>query len=152
FSDAEDNGFDARNLEHSGLDMSIVGSYADLSVLATDNLEGAVLNINTNNAVEYTMTFSHIQGNMTLTDNVTGAVIAMEEGATYTFAAQPNAQLNGRFAINAVRTMPTNNERITINPAAKGVYTMMGQYVGETANWHALPAGVYVVDGVRVSK
>lgn len=152
FSDAEDNGFDARNLEHSGLDMSVAGSFADLSVLATDNLEGALLNINTNNAVEYTMTFSHVQGDMTLTDNMTGVVIALQEGATYTFAAQPNAQLNGRFAINADRKVPTNMDKVKAAPAAKGIYTIMGQYVGEATNWNALPAGIYIVDGVRVSK
>ena len=37
----------------------------------------------------------------------------------------------------------------TVN-APKAIYTIMGQYVGQ--DWNTLPAGVYVVDGVKVVK
>ena len=46
--------------------------------------------------------------------------------------------------------MPTALENAEVKANVKGVYTLMGQYLGEKID--KLPAGVYVVDGVKVVK
>ena len=73
------------------------------------------------------------------------------EGAAYNFFAQSNETIEGRFEIVSRQEMPTAVETVeeTVN-TPKAIYTIMGQYVGQ--DWNALPAGVYVVDGVKVVK
>ena len=44
----------------------------------------------------------------------------------------------------------TSIDNTTDNAKANGIYTLLGQYVGEDFN--ALPAGVYIVNGVKVVK
>ena len=43
----------------------------------------------------------------------------------------------------------TGAEDIRAEKVAKGIYTIMGQYLGEMNIWSSLPAGVYVVDGEK---
>jgi len=96
------------------------------------------------------MTFSGIEGELAIRDNATGAIIAMEEGASYEFAAQPNSAIEGRFEIVGRNNAPTAIDDVEVKANVKGIYTIMGQYLGE--NFNILPAGVYVVNGVKIVK
>ena len=125
----------------------------NLAALGTNNLLGTMLSLQTTDAVAYTLEFSNVRGEeLAIKDNVTNKITLMREGATYSFVAENNATLEGRFQIVGRHEMPTAVETIEETAAPKAIYTVMGQYVGETTDWNNLPAGVYVVDGVKIVK
>jgi hypothetical protein len=147
-------GDDVEKLMGNGLNFYAADENYNYNLLATDNVLGTLLTIQTVEDMNYTMTFDRVNGEIyALRDNITNAVVLMNEGATYNFTAQPNATMEGRFQIVSRQEMPTAVETVeeTVN-APKAIYTIMGQYVGETTEWNNLPAGVYVVDGVKVIK
>jgi hypothetical protein len=152
YSDAYDRGYDAIKYMNENCFNTYVGVNGEnYGTVATDNLEGKMLSIKTNNELAYTMTFDFVAGEeYALRDNLTGNVIAIEEGATYEFAAQPNSTVEGRFEIVAAAKMPTAIENTEVKANAKGIYTLTGQYLGE--DFEAVPAGVYVVNGVKIVK
>lgn len=152
YSDAYDRGYDAIKYMNENSFNTYVGVNGEnYGTVATDNLDGKMLSIKTNNELAYSVTFDFVAGEeYALRDNLTGNVIAIEEGATYEFAAQPNSTVEGRFEIVSVAKMPTAIENTEVKTNVKGIYTLTGQYVGE--NFEALPAGVYVVNGVKIVK
>lgn len=153
YTDDFEDGADVEKLMNEGMNLYVEGDMT-YSMLYTDNLVGTILTLQTAEDINYTMTFGKVNGELyALRDNMTNALILMSEGATYNFTAQPNATLEGRFQIVSRQEMPTAVETVedTVN-APKAVYTVMGQYVGETSDWNSLPAGVYVVDGVKIVK
>lgn len=150
FSDEYDLKADARKMENAGMNIYADGSFDYLAVMATNDLMGQTLSFKAGNEAQYTMTFSGIEGELAIRDNATGAIIAMEEGASYEFAAQPNSAVEGRFEIVPAAKMPTAIENTEVKANVKGIYTLTGQYVGE--DFKALPAGVYVVNGVKIVK
>ena len=152
YSAEYEDGYDAEKLMNEGMNLYVAGDM-NLSMLYTDDLQGTLLSLETGDDVNYTLTFGKVNGEVyALRDNLTNAVVLMNEGATYNFTAQPNATLDGRFQIVSRQEMPTAVETIEETVAPKAIYTVMGQYVGETTDWNNLPAGVYVVDGVKVIK
>ncbi len=152
YSDAYDRGYDAiKYMNENCFNTYVSINGEDYGTVATDNLEGKMLNIKTNNELAYALTFEFVAGEeYALRDNATNQVIAIEEGATYEFAAQPNSTIEGRFEIVSVAKMPTAIENTEVKVNVKGIYTLTGQYLGE--NFEALPAGVYVVNGVKIVK
>jgi hypothetical protein len=122
-----------------------------LGIIATDNLEGTALTLNTKDQTSFTMTISHVNGmDYAIRDNLTGTEIAMVEGATYMFSVPANTTVEGRFEIVPMAKMPTAIENIEETAAVKGIYTVSGQFVGN--DYHSLPNGVYVVDGQKIVK
>ena len=152
YSDAFDNGYDAsKYMNPNTINVFANQNGIDLGTVASDNLNGKTLSLNTNGELAYTMSFKNVEGEeYAIRDNVTGAVINIEEGATYEFAAQPNSTVEGRFEIVAIAKLPTAIENTEVKANVKGIYTIMGQYLGE--NFDILPAGVYVVNGVKIVK
>ena len=152
FSDAYEKGYDAvKYMNERAINMYSTIDGEDYSNVATDNLMGKKLNIQTVNTLNYTISFAKVSGEeYALRDNVTGSVVAIEEGVTYAFSAQPNATIGGRFEIVGRNMVVTGVENIENNADAKGIYTVLGQYVGEDFN--ALPAGMYIVNGVKIIK
>ena len=151
-TDAFENGYDVVKFmnEHT-LNLYTTLAGEEFSSVVTDNLEGKTLNLKTNSELSYTISFENVEGEeYALRDNATGAIIAIENGVTYEFAAQPNSTVEGRFEIISVAKMPTAIENTEVKANAKGIYTIMGQYLGE--DFEALPAGVYVVNGVKIVK
>lgn len=73
----------------------------------------------------------------------------MTETATYEFMADANTTIDDRFEIVGKSDVPTMIEVVENNAVATGIYTIMGQYVGETSMWNTLPAGMYIVDGQK---
>ena len=152
FSDGYENGYDATKfMNENAINMYSTLEGENYSVVATDNIDGKMLTIQTNNGVNYTLSFDNVNGEAyAIRDNVTNQVIAIEDGATYEFAAQPNSVVEGRFEIVVRQNMPTAIENTEVKANVKGIYTVMGQYVGE--DFEILPAGIYVVNGVKIVK
>jgi len=99
------------------------------------------------------LTFSNVSGKeYAIKDMQTGIVTAMEEGNSYEFVASANSTINNRFQIVGRQNVTTSIDETTIQTKAQGVYTILGQYVGDINMWNTLPSGVYVVDGVKVVK
>ena len=152
YSDEYEKGFDAvKFMNERQINLYTTIDNENLGYVATDNIEGKLISMQTVKALNYTMSFENVNTEAyAIRDNVTGAVIAIEEGATYEFAAQPNSVVEGRFEIVSVAKMPTAIENTEVKANVKGIYTLTGQYVGE--DFKALPAGVYVVNGVKIVK
>jgi len=152
FSDAFEKGYDSEKyMNEKALNMYATVNDVDYSVIATDNLAGKALTIQTVASVNYTMSFAKVNGETyAIRDLMTNIVTPMTEGNTYTFAAQPNTTIEGRFVIVPMQNMPTDVETVETTTAAKGIYTVMGQYVGE--DFDILPAGMYIVNGVKIVK
>jgi len=152
FSDAIDKGYDASKfMNEQGVNIFATVDGSNFSAVATDNVEGKMLSIRTANEAIYTLSFSNVNGaEYAIRDNVTNQVIAIEEGASYEFAAQPNSVIENRFEIIPIAKVPTAIENAGVMVNKKGIYTITGQYLGE--DFEALPAGVYVVNGVKIVK
>jgi hypothetical protein len=152
FTDAMEKGYDGEKyMNENALNMYATVNGADYTAVATDNVEGKTVTIKTIEAVNYTMSFAKVNGEeYAIRDNVTGKVIAIEEGTTYEFAAQPNSTVEGRFEIVPASKVATAIENTEVKANVKGIYTITGQYLGE--NFDILPAGIYVVDGVKIVK
>ena len=152
FSDAFESGFDATKYFNDGkvnVYVSVDGEkYSDV---VTNSLEGKTISMKTSDDAFYTISVEYVNnGEYALLDKETNAVIAIEEGASYEFAAQPNSTIEDRFEIIGVNKVPTAIDNTEVVKGVKGIFSITGMYMGEDFN--ALPAGVYVVDGVKVVK
>ena len=150
YSEGYDRGADAEKYMNANFNIYANAAGRDLAMVATDDMEGTELTFAAGNAVNYTMTFANVEGEYVLVDNLNNNQIAIAEGGTYTFAAQPKSTVAGRFAIVPMAKMPTAIENTEVKANVKGIYSITGMYLGE--DFKALPAGVYVVDGVKIVK
>jgi len=151
-SDAFESGYDAEKyMNRKSLNLYADVDGINLSSVVTDNLLGKTLSLQTVNDMYYTMTFDNVEGNeYALLDKATNSVVAITNGASYAFSAQPNTTVENRFEIVSIHKVPTAVENVEAAVKARGIYTMLGQYMGEDIN--VLPAGVYVVNGVKIVK
>lgn len=152
FTAAYDNAYDAEKLTIGERTFLYANGCRDkMGIVATDNLEGTLLSMNTTDQTSFTMQFSNVNGlNYAVRDMLTGTETEIVEGATYMFSVPADATVEGRFKIVAVSKVPTAIENTEVENAEKGIYNMAGQYVG--TDFHILPAGVYVVDGKKIVK
>lgn len=151
-SDDFESGYDVvKYMNEKSINLYATINGEDFSSVVTNNLIGKKLSLQTNGEIAYTMSFKNVEGvEYAIRDNATNQVIAIEEGVTYEFAAQPNSVIEGRFEIVDRANAPTAIENTEVKANVKGIYTIMGQYLGE--DFDILPAGVYVVDGVKIVK
>lgn len=152
YSDAFENGVDASKfMNERYINLYATVSGEDYTSVATDNIEGKTISLQTKNDITYTISFENVETEAyALLDKLTNTMVVIEEGNTYEFAAQPNSTVEGRFEIVSRAQMPTAIENTEVNANVKGIYTITGQYLGE--NFDILPAGVYVVNGVKIVK
>ena len=139
----------------TSVNVFVANESGNLSQMQSADLDGQELIITTNAAPTYTFSFEWVQGEeYYLNDIVTSASTCMSEGNTYTFTAQPNTTIEGRFFIsrNNRGSVVTDMQPVKTHHAAEGIYTVMGQFMGKTAAWKSLPQGVYVVNGVKMVK
>ena len=151
FNDGFDNGYDAHKyMENTPFNLYANNYEGQFGTVATDNLEGTILGFSALQDGTYTITFN---GNAAyaLKDMAANRVVNMENGTAYTFTAQAG-QDDARFMVISRADAPTANEEVMMNAKRAGIYTVAGQYVGETSILNTLPAGIYVVDGVKVVK
>jgi len=147
FSAEFDNGYDAAKYMNDGINMYVMAD-EKMSNFATDNLDNTYVGFQTVKGGNYTIEFANVNGDLTLIDLATGDRIAMVEGNVYEFTADANTTNDYRFQIVNSHKAATAVENVSAaNNGA--VYTIMGQYVGEMSDWDILPAGIYVVDGVK---
>lgn len=153
YSDAYEDGADAPKYMNKGcLNVYSTVDGEDYTSVYSDELEGKTISFQSLNDIEYTFTFTKVQGNYSLVDTETGITTPLIEGGEYSFVAQPNTVITDRFVIMAAKNTPTDLIQTRQGNAPKGIFTMFGQYVGKTSAWHMLPKGVYVVDGVKLVK
>lgn len=152
YSNQFDNGADASKLmNEDGINLYVATINGDQSIVADNNIENTLLSFKAGEATNYTLQFGKVFGeDYAIRDNVTGAVFNCAEGETYTFTQAANTTVSGRFEVVGVAKMPTAIENTEAVKSAKGIYSITGQYLGE--NFEILPAGVYVVNGVKVVK
>ena len=126
------------------------------STMGMDKIEGSKIGIQTNAKTNYTISFDWLKGEtLYLRDKTADKYVAMLEDATYSFTAEANATIDDRFEIVSKSDVPgtgTAVEEVNANTEATGIYTIMGQYVGETSMWSTLPAGMYIVNGKKCVK
>lgn len=134
----------------SNTNIYVSAETADYSTFGTENLEGTVLEILTNNQTDYTLSFTYTTGEpLCIKDMETNLIVAMTEGNTYRFSSPANATVR-RFVITR-KDVPSHMENVTID-GVKGIYTITGQYLGEDIDWNILPQGVYLIDGQKYIK
>ena len=151
FSNEFDNGADAgKYINNNSMNLYAATNDGEQAIVATDNLENTLISFQAGNATEYTLSFENGNEDYMLRDNVTGQTIAMIEGAEYTFTQTANTTAQARFEVIAIAKMPTSIENVEEAAKATGIYTITGQYMGR--DFTKLPAGVYVVNGVKIVK
>ena len=152
YSDAFENGIDASkfmNERYINLYATVAGE--DYTSVATNNIAGKTISLQTKNDLTYTISFENVETEgYVLLDKLTNNMVVIAEGNTYEFTAQPNSVVEGRFEILSRADAPTAIENTEVKANVKGIYTILGQYLGE--DFDVLPAGVYVVDGVKIVK
>ncbi len=152
FSPKFDNSYDAEKLTIEDQPyLYASGCEGKMGILATDNIEGTTLSIQSTDQTSFTMHFSHVNGlGYAIRDELTGTETAIAEGAIYMFSVPANITVTDRFKIVAAKKVPTSIDTIEANNATKGIYTIHGQYAG--TDFHSLPAGIYIVDGKKIVK
>jgi len=151
FSNEFDNGADAgKYINNSSMNLYAATNDGKQAIVATDNLENTILSFQAGDATEYTLSFENGNENYMLRDNVTGAMVAIADGAEYTFTQAANTTNPARFEVVTIAKVPTAIENVEEAAKATGIYTLAGQYMGR--DFTVLPAGVYVVNGVKVVK
>lgn len=154
YSNAFENGADARKyMSENVFNIYSTNDGEAFSQIATDNLMGIAITVKAANETAYTLSFSNVQNfNYAIRDNLSGAIIPVEEGMTYEFTMNEGATAEGRFEVVERYNTPTGVENIEAARSAKGIYTILGQYIGESSLLNTLPTGIYVVDGQRIVK
>ena len=152
FSVEFDNTFDATKLMTKEQAYIYANGMDDkLGIIATDNLEGTTLSMAAKEQTSFMMTVKRANGmNYAIRDMLTGTELELISGATYMFSVPANTTIDGRFQIVGLHKVPTAVDNIEEKAAAKGIYNMAGQYMGN--DYHSLSAGVYVVDGKKIVK
>lgn len=147
-----DNGADASKLmNEDGINLYATTAMGNLSSVADNSIENTLMSFKAGEATNYTLQLGKVFGeDYAIRDNVTGTIINLVEGETYTFTQAANTTVSGRFEVIAVAKIATGIENTEAVKSAKGIYSITGQYLGE--NFEILPAGVYVVNGVKVVK
>ena len=148
-----DNGYELEKLINgASFNVYAPSEIGNMVQLATNEIDGQFITIDSKEETSFKMSFSDVNGrDLAIKDMLTGTIMNITEGAEYFFSTGANETWN-RFQIVGRQEMPTAVETIENTAASKAVYTVMGQYVGETTDWNNLPAGVYVVDGVKMVK
>ena len=121
-----------------------------LSIASSDDVENTYFGFSTVEGGSFTIRFTNVSGRQfDFVDIETNERVAVEEGKTYSFSTTANTVADYRFKIVEREGIATAVDAINAEKTNKGIYTIMGQYVGEMNIWNSLPAGVYVVDGEK---
>ena len=96
-----ENGYDAHKMFDGGSAIYSIYDDDEMSVDATNSIIGTRIGVRTSEETAYTLTFSHVrsENEMALVDTELDEVIDINEGTMYTFFAEPNSVISGRFYI-----------------------------------------------------
>lgn len=106
---AFENGYDARKMKSGEANIFSVKGNDHLAVDATNSFIGTHIGVRTGDTTAYVLTFTHLNSErpLALLDNETNQQIDIFEGTEYTFFAQPNSEITGRFSIVESANAPT---------------------------------------------
>ena len=111
YSAAFDNGVDASKWMNNGLNLYVTTENGDMAAVASDEIVNMTIAFRSGKETEYTLGFDNLNGEQySLRDVLTGQVIKMTEGATYTFSQEANTTVPARFQIVAADKVTTNIE------------------------------------------
>ena len=98
---AFENGYDAHKLMSGNLNIFTLEGENALAVDATNRIAGTKIAVRTGAETAYTLTFGSVSGEAewSLYDAETKETVDIEEGAQYTFFAEPNSEIRDRFHI-----------------------------------------------------
>lgn len=152
YTNAFENGADAsKYILPEGVSLYAETLEGKLGRVATNDLNNTIISFRSGDNAEYTLTFGKVNGeDYLLRDNATGMTMAIAEGSTYTFTQEANTTVPARFEIIGIAKTPTAIENVGAEAKAHGIYSIAGQFLGN--DFTVLPAGVYVVNGVKVVK
>lgn len=152
YTNAFENGADAtKYIMAEGVSLYAETQEGKLGRLATNDLSNTIISFRSGDNAEYTLTFGKVNGeDYLLRDNATGYTMAIAEGATYTFTQEANTTVPARFEVIGIAKTPTTIENVAAEAKAHGIYNVAGQFLGN--DFTNLPAGVYVVNGVKIVK
>jgi hypothetical protein len=122
----------------------------NLAIVAREDLENTYFGFSTVEGGVFTISFTNVEGReFEFVDLEANKAVKVAEGNTYTFTAAPNTVADYRFKLVGIKNMPTAVDNLNAAKNQTGIYTIMGQYIGEMNLWNSLPAGVYVVNGEK---
>ena len=152
YTNAFENGADAtKYILAEGVSLYAETQEGKLGRVATNDLDNTIISFRSGDNSEYTLTLGKVNGeDYLLLDNATGMTMAIAEGATYTFTQEANTTVPARFEIVGRHNTPTAIENVEAEAKAHGIYNVAGQFLGN--DFTVLPAGVYVVNGVKIVK
>jgi len=101
YSTEFENGYDAHYMPVGGFNVFAVEGDDHLAVDATNSLIGTRVGVRTGEETAYTLVFSHVNSeeDMMLWDTEAEEKVEIREGGMYTFFAEPNSEITGRFVI-----------------------------------------------------
>ena len=113
YSTSFEKGIDARKMESGDFNIFVVADGKRLAVNATNSITNTYIGVRTGEEMHYTMAFTNLYGDTewSLLDTETNEMTNIEEGSEYSFYAEPNAEIEGRFIIverAQVPSTPTN--------------------------------------------
>lgn len=119
---AFENGYDAHKLMQGNLNIFTVEGDEALAVDATNRIVGTKIAVRTGAETAYTLTFGSVSGEAewSLYDAETKETVDIEEGAQYTFFAEPNSEIRDRFYIAERNDSPAvTTDLETVNNGAE---------------------------------
>lgn len=101
YTTAFENGYDAHKMMSGNLNIYAIEGSDTLAVDATNSIIGTRIGVRTGDETAYTITFCQVDSerDLALRDIETDEEIDIREGQTYTFFAEPNSVIAGRFVI-----------------------------------------------------
>ena len=149
---AFDNNYSVEKLMNKDcFNMYFVTADGAYSNIAAENFANTAITLQTKEATSYTINFKNVTlEGYAIRDNLTGTVTAIANGNSYNFSTGANSTVAGRFEVIKVHNAPTAIENTAEAVQNKGIYTLTGLYMGE--DYHALPSGMYIINGKKVVK
>ena len=147
-----DNSYDAEKYPNEDINLY---AHTDMkqAILATNNLADTYIGFSTVKGGNFTISFRNVDGReFDLIDLDTNRTVEVKEGNSYSFSAAANTTADYRFKLVERRKVATGTDTVSDTKNANGIYTIMGQYIGEMNLWNSLPAGVYIVNGTKSIK
>ena len=138
YSNAFDNGADASKWMNNGINLYATTEEGDLAAVATNDIINMTIAFRSGNETEYTLGFDNLSGEeYAIRDILTGAVVNMEEGATYSFTQEANTTIPARFQIIGAHKMPTGMETVEEGTAVQQKVIMNGVlYILRDNKWY----------------
>lgn len=101
YKETYEAGYDARKMESGNLNIFTITEEDKLAVDATNSIVGTRVGVRTGEETAYTMTFNYVncEKDFMLWDTEADARVEVREGGMYTFFAEPNSEITGRFVI-----------------------------------------------------